>query len=123
MESRRALYHKSNTVKPHIGKKCRDAVIAHQNEKIFYTDEKGKRMRNPNKHFSKNVTTSKCLWCGREMNEYRAICPHCNNCQYCGFYSPALNQCLHCGNQAPEELKIKVERVRVRDIKRLHNNT
>jgi uncharacterized OB-fold protein len=109
-------------MKPHIGKKCRDAVqIHHQDEKVFYFDEDGKRLRNPNKYIAKQVLTLKCLWCGREMSEYRVICPHCNNCQYCGFYSPALNQCLHCGNQAPEELKIRPERLNVRELKRQRN--
>ncbi len=117
MESRRPIHYKRNTVTPHIKKKCKDLVRSHT-ERIFYEDDDGNTLRNPNKHFGKVVATLKCNWCGADLDEYRVICPHCSNCQYCGFYSPALNQCLHCGNQAPDEIKIKVERVKVREIKR-----
>lgn len=118
MESRRSIYHKNNTMKPHIGQKCKDAVHEHNGERVFEFDENGDRLRNPNKHIPKQVAALKCLWCGRPFKEYRVVCPYCNNCQYCGFYSPALNQCLHCGNQAPNDLKIKEKKIDVREIKK-----
>ena len=122
MESRRPIHYKRNTVTPHIKQACRDQV-KNASERIFHTDEDGKPLRNKNKHFYKVVATLKCNWCEREMGEYRTVCPFCHNCQYCGFYSPALNQCLSCGNQAPDDLKVKVGRVKVRDIKKRHRHT
>jgi primosomal protein N' len=101
---------------PHIGKKCKEFVKSHHSKIHFYDDD-GVRLYNPNKNIPKVVANLKCNWCGAVLKEYRVICPMCHNCQYCGFYSPALNQCLHCGNQAPDEIKIRVERVKVRDIK------
>ena len=96
-------------------------MVKQRNEKIFYIDNDGNKLVNKNKNFPKVVATNKCNWCDRDMKEYRVICPYCHNCQYCGFYSPALNQCLDCGNQAPEEIKIKVKRIKVRDIKNKHD--
>lgn len=119
MESRRPVHYKRNTVEPHIGQKCKDMVRENAG-RIFYTDENGKLLWNPNKNFHKVVAGRICNWCDHDMGGYRTICPECHNCQYCGFYSPVLNQCLECGNQAPDDIKVKVQRVKVRDIKREH---
>ena len=113
MENRRAIHYKRNTMTPHISEKCKDRV-KNARAKVFFEDEEGKPLINPNKRKKKVVATTKCLWCDFDFKgEYRTICPICRNCQYCGFFSHSLNDCLSCGNKAPDEIRIQYKKLKL----------
>jgi len=111
MENRRPIYYTGNTVRPpKIKQKCKDQV-KNAGVGFFEHDEKGKLLKNPNKFMVKVCATSKCLWCDTEFDSYKTICPNCRNCQFCGFYSESVNDCIKCGNHAPDELRIEHKRI------------
>jgi len=113
MESRRPVHYKGNTVEPHISQKCKDRV-KNAKDKRFFKDEDGVGLINPNKRKKKVVATTKCNWCDNDFKGVlHTICPVCRNCQYCGFFSHSMNDCISCGNTAPEDIRVEIKRIKL----------
>lgn len=55
--------------------------------------------------FAKTFATNQCIWCNRQLAEYRIACNFCHNCQYCGMVALGYEACQNCGNQVDDELK------------------
>lgn len=100
MESRRAIYYRGNSVKPRnvsIGSKMKRLELPHLGEPVepSYMPP----------IIEKVYATLECVWCTRPFNDYRIVCDHCHNCQYCGMVAGGEGHCQLCGNRLPDELK------------------
>ncbi len=57
----------------------------------------------PTEQESKICLSTVCVWCGKEFDGLRAVCPRCRNCQSCGLKSQSFKKCHLCNNEDPQE--------------------
>lgn len=104
MEDGRSIYYKENTViAPHpsaknLAKRQGDfGMLLPQYQDV---DDLSIMTYEP-----KVCAMLQCVWCHLNFDDYRVTCLRCNNCQYCGYLTYAFDECVHCGNKLPDELR------------------
>lgn len=103
MESRRALHHRSNTIKPKHDKKHGEKI---RSKKRHHIDDKVEIIESTDKVYAR----IDCVWCGLEFDDYSIRCRSCGNCQFCGMLCPDALGCRLCGNHMPDDFIPEPER-------------
>lgn len=101
MESGRSIYYQENTViapHPSAGNLAKRVGEVGQ----LAPGQDGMKIMT---YEAKVCATLQCVWCHFNFEDYRVVCLRCNNCQYCGFLTNAFDECVHCGNKLPDELR------------------